>query len=68
MADTPVVHIGENSPEEVAYRLLKGVALSEDKKLASGIVIADRAWLLRAYSECLYSVKTGRYSKAIHGE
>jgi hypothetical protein len=62
MADkTSVVHIGENSPEHVAYRLLQDVMSIERKAaqqgdLASGWTTADRKWLLDSYSECLQAV------------
>jgi hypothetical protein len=64
MADTsaPVVHIGENSPEHVAYRLLMNVAFMEDKLIAYGgsnstKPTADRKWLLDTYAECLNTVR-----------
>lgn len=63
MADTnTVVHIGENSPEQVAYKLLERVASVENKllyftKQPDGSQVADRQWILDAYSECLAAVK-----------
>jgi len=57
MADAPVVHIGENSPEEVAYKLFQMVANVEGKKLYRDQGAADRAYILRTYYECLRSVK-----------
>jgi hypothetical protein len=58
MADaSTTVHLGENSPEEVAYRLLKGIALTEGKKVQFGLVIADRQWLLTTYTACINAVK-----------
>lgn len=60
MTDTAVVHIGENSPEEIAYRLLKTIASNEGKSLVSsmgGGATADRDWLLRTYAECLLAVR-----------
>jgi hypothetical protein len=51
----PVVHIGENSPEEVAYKLLRTIASNEGKTLSSNVAdkaTADRKWLLDAYAEC----------------
>lgn len=64
MADSaPVVHIGENSPEQVAYRLLERVAGLERKSihgssdLSSGWTAADRKWLLDTYAECLTAAK-----------
>jgi len=50
MADIPVVHIGENSPEYVAYRLLREIA-----RLEKGM--GDRKKLLDTYAECLRTVR-----------
>ena len=67
MADAaPVVHIGENSPEQVAFELLQKVALLERKSInksnpeASGWTGADREWLLDTYAECLHATKCYR--------
>ncbi len=60
MAETaktaPVVHIGENSPEEIAYKLLVTIAANEKKSL-HGAATADRKWLLDTYAECLSTVR-----------
>ncbi len=61
MADSAsVVHIGENSPEEVAYKLLTHVAAAEGHYLlkgpAKGTSTPDRKWLLDTYAECLMAV------------
>lgn len=62
MADAPVVHIGENSPEYIAYRLLHDVAGAENKLFrptsGSGYAAADRKWILDTYAECLRAVRT----------
>jgi hypothetical protein len=50
MADNSVVHIGENSPEYVAYRLLKDIARVEDGS-------KDRKWILDTFAECLHAAK-----------
>ena len=58
MADSTVVHIGENSPEEVAFKLMRVIADLENKDLygnSSGK--ADRVWLLRTYAQCLRAVR-----------
>jgi hypothetical protein len=62
MADTnTVVHIGENSPEQVAFKLLHEVAKAEDVTLVgtgSGRGKApDRAWLLNTFAECLHAAR-----------
>lgn len=61
MADAPEVHIGENSPEEVAYKLLVCIAKYEKKTMYGPFIAsADRTWLLDTYAECLETVKGHR--------
>jgi hypothetical protein len=72
VADAPVAHIGENSPEEVAYKLLQDVAYAEGQELRLGSTAskkADRKWILDAYAECLNAVRqpTGRVSSMAKG-
>ena len=66
MAEQTVMHIGENSPEHVAYRLMKDVALVEKKALhaspGSDQTSADHAWILDTYAECVRAVKAERSS------
>lgn len=59
----PVVHFGENSAEEVAFKLMFNVAVAEGKQftraadiqyISSGNV--DRKWILDTYAECLRAV------------
>jgi hypothetical protein len=50
MADAPVVHIGENSPEYVAFQLAEKIWNWEGHA-------KDRAAFLNLYSECLHAVK-----------
>jgi hypothetical protein len=50
MADKPVVHIGENSPEHVAYRLMQNVFEAEAPQKPSRQLILD------TYAECLLAV------------
>lgn len=69
MADKPVVHIGENSPEQVAFKLLIEVAACEGKHMQCGAYTDEaptREWLLDAYAECLQTVTNpyGRLSEA----
>lgn len=58
MADKTVVHMGENSPEEVAYKLLQDVMKVEDRATYNHdkVTKADRKYLLDTYAECLMSV------------
>ena len=64
MADAPVVHIGENSPEYVAYQLMLDIAECEGKRFSkpapgygSGISVVDRDWILNTYRQCLRAVR-----------
>lgn len=54
MAYDTTVHIGENSPEQVAYKLLEEIAFAEGKSLRAGMTgqKADRAYILSTYWEC----------------
>ena len=70
MADAPVVHIGENSPERVAYDLMLNIAYTEKIRIGggptgnsaagSGDKPPDRKWILDAYAECLQAVRGDR--------
>jgi hypothetical protein len=62
MADAaPVVHNGENSPQQIAYKLLLLIAAKEgrllDEPSGGGQATADRKWLLDTYAECLRTVQ-----------
>jgi hypothetical protein len=65
MADATEVHIGENSPEQVAFKLLHEIALAEDKQMFGDRQTTDhthkqkpdRKWILSTYAECLKAVK-----------
>lgn len=58
MAEKPVVHIGENSPEEVAYKLFTTISDVENRKLHGHMTgRADREYILRTYYECLQVVR-----------
>lgn len=59
MADAPVVHIGENSPEYIAYKLFLNIAQVEKRTLNPAIGAAnsaDREFILRTYAQCLRTV------------
>lgn len=58
MADEAVVHIGENSPEQVAYKLMIDLRSIENRYPEHQQ--ADRKWLLDTYAECLEAVKGHR--------
>ena len=62
ISGTPTIHVGENSPEEVALKLLRYIASVERKVLhtttpGSGEMPADRKWILDTYAECLKAVR-----------
>ncbi|GES47130.1 hypothetical protein RsS62_63820 [Rhizobium dioscoreae] len=67
MADKSDVHIGENSPEQVAFKLFEMVASVEKKvtfgggHLQSGWSPADKNYILTTYGECLSTVRNGWY-------
>jgi hypothetical protein len=46
-----IVHIGESSPEFVAFRLYHEVRQAEDPKQLS------KKWILDTYAECLNAVR-----------
>jgi hypothetical protein len=79
MADAaPVVHNGENSPQQIAYKLLLLIAAKEgrllDEPSGGGQATADRKWLLDTYAECLRTVqnpsrrKTQQSARRLQGE
>ena len=53
MADAPVIHIGEASPEEIAYKLMR-VKLRKEDRHVSQLTLKE---LLDVYAECLNAVK-----------
>jgi hypothetical protein len=59
VADAPVVHIGENSPEQVAFKLLERIADLEQVSLfhSAQRKMADRKWVLDTYAECIIAVR-----------
>ena len=64
MSDAAVVHIGENSPERVAYQLMLSIAAGENKRYqvhSGGLVLADKDWILSTYADCLGVVKGHGY-------
>ena len=63
MADEAVVHVGENSPEYVAYMLFEKIIAAEATQLraAGGL---NRRWILDTYAECLLMVKIPRPGSA----
>jgi hypothetical protein len=60
VAEAAEVHIAENSPEEVAFKLLYEIAEAEgmQMRLAGGTKKPDRQWILDTYAECIMAVRT----------
>lgn len=59
MADETVVHIGENSAEQVAYKLLNDVIAAEEYRYRSMSKDGEaRAYILDTYAECLQAVRS----------
>ena len=54
MSENTVVHMGENSPEYVAYRLMMNVL---DLEYREGAPRRTRSDFLNTYAECLYAVR-----------
>lgn len=57
MTDKPVVHIGENSPEQVAYKLMERIFDTEGRSMyAQGQRPVTRQEVLETYRECRRAV------------
>jgi hypothetical protein len=53
MADNTVVHIGENSPDEVAFKLMQVIANVENREMyGHGDNPVNREWILRTFAQC----------------
>jgi hypothetical protein len=65
MADKTVVHIGENSPEEIAFKLLQIIAEAEDRPLnwSEKRKPADREYVLSTYAQCVKVVRNGYHEE-----
>lgn len=61
MADNNVVHIGENSPEQVAYKLMRDIARSQSVHLEGTSINSNRDWIIKTYCACLHAVRTPSY-------
>lgn len=58
MSDKTTVHIGENSAEEVAFKLFGIIASVENRELyGHGKRPVDREYVLRTYAQCLQVAK-----------
>jgi hypothetical protein len=57
------VNLEGDSPEVVAFALLRYLAQLEQANAAQTGVVFDRNWLLDAYADCLDAVKGNRSTK-----
>jgi hypothetical protein len=57
MTENAVVHIGENSPEQVAYKLMRDIAIAEKIYLSGTSLNSNRDWIIRTYCQCLQAVR-----------
>ena len=55
-----MTHMGDNSPEQVAFKLMYLIGMSEQKGLEATRASADRKWILDTYAECLEAVRGER--------
>lgn len=66
MADNAVVHIGENSPEQVAFKLMELIASAESRDTyGHGDHPVTREWVLKTYEQCLSVVHRGAAERAL---
>jgi hypothetical protein len=59
MAEAAVVHVAENSPEYVAFKLLQEIAAVEGRAIQGieGNKRANRKWILNTYAQCISAVR-----------
>jgi hypothetical protein len=57
MADETAAHIGENTPEYVAYLLLMDVARNEGQMINLPGATVPKDYILDTYAECLATVR-----------
>ena len=60
MAEASNVNVGENSPEQVAYKLMHDIARSEKITMAGMGINSNREWIIRTYCQCLLAVKASQ--------
>lgn len=52
------VHFGENSPEQVAFKMMQMIASVEGREeYGHGKNPVDREWILRTYAQCIRAIK-----------
>jgi hypothetical protein len=58
MAGEPVINLGENSAEYVAYKLMRDIAHAEKIVLQGMSINSTREWILKTYAQCLQTVRS----------
>ncbi len=61
MTSTSVLHVGENSPEQVAYKLMRDIGQAEGFFLNQPSRKPSREWLIKTYCACLLAVRAPAY-------
>lgn len=67
MADNTTVHIGENSPEQVAYKLMRLIASAEKINMEGLGINSNRQWIIRTYCQCLMATRMPNYPDDVAG-
>ncbi|MEO9900350.1 hypothetical protein [Nisaea sp.] len=64
MSDTTHLHVGENTQEHIAFKLLEVVASVEQKNLfhyeGAPEKTPTREWVLNTFAECLQAARSHR--------
>ncbi|WP_397605830.1 hypothetical protein [Sphingorhabdus sp.] len=55
-ADGPKINLGENSAEQVAYKLMRDIAKAEGVKLDGVEANSNRQWIIKTYIMCRQAV------------
>jgi hypothetical protein len=61
MSDSKSYGAGDNTPEQIGYKLFVDVAIAENmrvKDYLGGDKVPDRKWILDTYAECLRTVQS----------
>lgn len=61
MTSTSALHISENSPEQVAYKLMRDIGQAEGFFLVHSSPKPSREWLIKTYCACLHAVRGPSY-------
>lgn len=60
MADATHLSIGENTPDYIAYRLMRDIAQAEGRSFVPNATNpVDRVWILQTFAQCAAVVKNG---------